>query len=434
MSAVALALIGAAPVERELTVADIPASASPVLKALMRETFYEEASERAEAAGRLGTMGSAAAPAIPFLIRLLCDDAAIGEPDSYDFVSFHATESLKKIGKPGLEPCITALKKSKYDNRRELLSVIGSIDDPRAVDALLPYYRDPDAKTAQCAMGASAQCGSPRVIGPLGDVLRKSDDWTFRAASVSSLGYIRDRRAVDVLLTALKDRSVIVRCDTIRSLGLQTDARVVPALLEAMRHGLPKNEHRDVEDRPENENDSFRESAIGAVSQTHDPRAFGPLLAMLKEPGTSERVRTAAAFGLGTLGNRQASTSLTEILKDASEPDRLRVAALHSLADLDGPASTKVMSRLAKSDNEPNLVRFWAAIENLKLADGAIEDVEILDALKPFDAKGDFTSSLDSRMIAAEAALNKALKRGKSPAVRSTAAKILERMHATDSQ
>ena len=100
--------------------ADVPANVLPELKALIAATFSPDAVTRGNAAKSLGETGAGTAPAVPFLIRLLTDDAHIDEADWLMTVSLNATWQLTKIGKPAVGPCIAALKNASTTNARSL--------------------------------------------------------------------------------------------------------------------------------------------------------------------------------------------------------------------------------------------------------------------------------------------------------------------------
>ena len=115
--------------EERLTKADIPSDLPPDLKKELASTFDADPKGRAKAAEAIGKRGVHAAAAVPFLIRLLRDDAEVGEMPHT--VSFSAWTALAAIGRPAVEACLSALKRSSGEPRESLILVLGSTRDPR---------------------------------------------------------------------------------------------------------------------------------------------------------------------------------------------------------------------------------------------------------------------------------------------------------------
>jgi HEAT repeat protein len=165
----------------------------------------------------------------------------------------------------------------------------------------------------------------------------------------------------------LRDPDKKVRLQAAQTLKrLPPDARTVPALLEAIAE----------KDRP------IRAASAAALGATKDPRAVGPLIALLKDPSQVIEVRQAACWGLtysdsaeatdalaealtkglpavrqtaalhlGKRGNNQAVAPLLEILRDAKQPGIRRAEAIKVLATLNDPRVGPAL-RLAAHDKD----------------------------------------------------------------------------------
>jgi len=397
----AIFTIGAAPRRSAPTLADVPNSLSPELHHLVEMTFARNAAARSKAARDIGAMGAAAAPAVPFLIRLLSDAADTYESDFGPLpVMVAAWTALEKIGKPAVGPCTAALKDASEDERDVLIDVLGRIGTPEALDVMLPLVTDRDEKTSLGAILSLRNCRDPRIVGPLVQALTKSPDTRVRQAAANGLSAnVRDPRAVDALLVAMKDKDLGVRCAALASLGEQRDRRAVPSLLEV----LQKSEDKELYVRIE---------AARSLGEIRDLRAFGPLLVLFKDQNAPKYLRSAAAEGLGLMGNREALPPLTVVLKDTSQPRDLRVEVIHAIPKLAGAESLSLLTQIAKSSGDGVEARFWAALEIVSITDGAIEDVEILSPLK---------GCMDQR----QALVQKIILHGKNEAVRSAATKML---------
>jgi HEAT repeat protein len=153
---------------------------------------------RTRAACGLRELGTAAAAAIPALVALLGDGAAVdpatcsrpwrGMSGLTTTPGEEAAAALVSIGSRAFEPVMNALKHSVWIARRNAAWALGAFADRRAVDALLAALGDTEA------------------------AVREQVAW--------ALGALRDRRAVDGLLPLLKDADPGVRRQAAWAIGV----------------------------------------------------------------------------------------------------------------------------------------------------------------------------------------------------------------------
>jgi HEAT repeat protein len=312
----------------------------------------------------LGRMGS---PAVaPLLAALRGQDLAVRKG---------ATEALVRIGFPAIEPLVAALDDPVLRPMASMM--LGRIGDARAVDPLIATLRaesepvrraaaetldllswTPDAGAAGAAYWAAkgqwhkcVEIGRPavdtlvdalkhsdslvrqlatkglgqirdvRAVDPLIVALKGREDG--RAAAAEALGAIDDDRAVEPLIGALKDTGPVVRAAAARSLGLLGDVRAVDKLITALR------DHEPV----------VRAAAAGALGEIGDIRAVDPLIAALRG---REDVRGPAASALGRIGDARAVEPLIGALNDM----RVCVAAAEALVRIGAPAAAPLVATL----------------------------------------------------------------------------------------
>jgi HEAT repeat protein len=115
-------------------------------------------------------------------------------------------------------------------------AALGEIRDPRAVPLLIAALGDKDWKLRAAAAEALGKIGDPRAAQPLIAILVDSR-WDVRSAAEEALEQL-DARAVDPLVTALKDGGVLgasgVRGVAARTLGQIGDLRAVEPLVAAL--------------------------------------------------------------------------------------------------------------------------------------------------------------------------------------------------------
>ena len=166
-------LLGAEP-----TLADIPPSAPPELKRFIEQTFASEPAVRGNAAEQVGSMGEAAAPAVPFLIRLLSDRAEFQSSNiGACQVGVYALSALERIGKPSIGPCIAALRDSRDRHcTMDLIDILAHSKDPKAIEAVIPFINGPDEKLSSTTLMLLDECKDPQLVAPLVKALATSHD------------------------------------------------------------------------------------------------------------------------------------------------------------------------------------------------------------------------------------------------------------------
>lgn len=230
-----------------------------------------DASERAAAACAIGRRR--AVQAIPALIQMLGDDAAIeplncwGEKASWSpaLATFkqaspgeEAAIALAAMGQPSVEPLVDALGHANASVRRNAAWAIGEVSG-----------------------GRMAKRGS--AVQPLLSALRDGDEWV-RMAAARALGELQDERAVESLLATLSDSSNRVRELAAWALGEMKERRAVESLGTMLL--------RD-------ETAGARQMAAWALGEIQDPKAVESLNAALNDP--EPRVREKAKWALSEI-------------------------------------------------------------------------------------------------------------------------------------
>ncbi len=112
-------------------------------------------------------------------------------------------------------------------------TALQSLQDPRAIDQLLPTLGSDDAQWRHNVAAIVGKVGEPAVEPLL--ALVKSADWRVRAGAATALGFTEDQRAAGPLTSlALQDSDSRVRREAAASLGFLDDAPVVPTLVTVL--------------------------------------------------------------------------------------------------------------------------------------------------------------------------------------------------------
>ncbi len=189
-----------------------------------------------------------------------------------------------------LQSAMIDLQSDSSTTRSEAAVELGKLGDRAAAEPLLTAVSDVDADVAREAATALGLLGDPSAIQPLIDVVDNANGYfhtVVRAAAASSLGQLKDVRAVDALLAAVNDSVVEVSAEAIRALAQLGDARAVRPLIDVVQ----------------NQSGFFADVS-----------------------------RRAAVLALGHLGGVEASAELARVAADASEDAVIREDATQAVA------------------------------------------------------------------------------------------------------
>jgi HEAT repeat protein len=197
-------------------------------------------------------------PGVPFLIRLLSDEAKVGSkhfavPTNIRFppgdaipdqdvpiiVADKARDALFQIGEPSVEPCIRAMRTSADVVRGDLMMILRRLKDPRGIEAISGCLDDSNPWIRKKAVEALMAWNDPRVVPPLIRALKDNND-EVRQSAVWVLGSIRGERFVQPLTEALNDKDELVRRGAERALRKQrssNDSRSGDTIPNSFRNG-----------------------------------------------------------------------------------------------------------------------------------------------------------------------------------------------------
>lgn len=230
---------------------------------------------------------------------------------------------------------------------------------PRLLDMLAS--REEPAWVRAEAIRALGEIGDPRAVDGLVTVLRENIREELRGPAATALGRLGGPSARDALLGALgSEPTLLVRADIVTALGAFAD----PAVVDALAGLLADPSARGLHGR-----------AIRSLGNTGSRRATPALLAALAAPG-SDRTRALVVEALGRIADPAARTSLESLFNTTGDPG-LKVRITVALGAIqDGSAVPKLIALL---DNEIAAVQFFA-VEALGAA-GADAAAEPLRAL-----------------------------------------------------
>ena len=253
----AVTTLGACLSDPVLTVQELASSVlvtiadARVLAPLMAALKSPDWIVRMHAAKALGRIQdpNAVAPLVPLL------------QDSVKAVREETSTALAAIGEAALSSLLTALTHTEWLVRLHAVEALGKTRSPEAVNPLLSVlFNDRDRAVREDAIRALGQIGDPRAVEFLVTAMKEPG---LRPLAIEALGRIGDRCAVPVLITVLEavDRPEFSRpidgCGenwdgeiqalgaAARALGVIQDEAAIPSLMKALRYTVTRTDAAD---------------------------------------------------------------------------------------------------------------------------------------------------------------------------------------------
>ena len=244
-----------------------------------------------------------------------------------------------------LNPLIVSLASPDWIVRMHAAKALGRIQDPEAIGPLLPLLQDKVKAVREEASTALATIGEA-ALSSLLDALTHVE-WLVRLHAVEALGKTRSPEAVAPLLSVLfNDQDRAVREDAVRALGQIGDPRAVEFLVTAMKEP------------------GLRPLAVEALGEIGDRRAVLVLINVLEGVDRPEVSRPtdgcgdqwdeelitlgAAARALGVIRDEAAIPSLMKALRYTIT----RVDAADALARFGGAVIAPLLALLAHESDD----------------------------------------------------------------------------------
>lgn len=235
-----------------------------------------------------------------------------------------AATALPQLGPEGVQPLLRACYTVDKDLREAALNNLGRQRVQAAVEpALYNLGSDPNNKKVP-AIKALGFIGDRSAVPALIPFLKVKDN---REAAVTSLGLLRDPRAVEPILATLLETEKRYRDAAILALR-----RIGPPAFPALVRELNSPQVL------------MREAAAAALIGSDSPSVNAPLIAALRDP--DPEVRSSAAQALGWERNVAAVSSLVAVLSDKSWP--VVDSAVAALGAIGVPAADQLLALLRK--------------------------------------------------------------------------------------
>lgn len=262
-----------------------------------------------------------------------------------------------------LRALMSALQRHKNPAIRSgAAEALGLIGGSRAVVPLIDALSDPDDRVRQEVVTALGTIADPVALQPLMQILESTEHKGIRRRAVVALGFLASNQAIPLLMNALEDRDVVIRKTAIEALELIHDPQKAGLFVRMLTDEnaevrlLAANALERISWKPATE----QEQIAYDIAKGHwdspllsSPEAVESLLKVLYD-GRAENInaRVNAVLVLGKIGEKRAVEPLVNIYKH--EYGTLRETVVAALGDIGDIRAVEVLIQ-ALNDKNPNI-------------------------------------------------------------------------------
>jgi HEAT repeat protein len=259
--------------------------------------------------------------------------AAFNDPKVLETSYFlYPLAALWEIGEPAVPLLIDALRGGIPPVRVMAGLALGGIGDSRAIEPLVTILRDRNEdEDLRQSMGLALQCMGEAALEPMLAFLRSRGEDTTKVSAVINLGSMGEP-AIKGLIDALRDDDVGVRNWAVFGLVSTGHTKAIEAI-----RSMPE------------EKDMTTRTDIATLLGFFDPPSLDRLLSMIKN--FNDTNRRLAAIALGNTGDCNAVESLAHAARsDLNEG--VRTSAIFSLGKLiECPGVRDTLLQMLRTDN-----------------------------------------------------------------------------------
>ncbi|HEU5369765.1 MAG TPA: HEAT repeat domain-containing protein, partial [Ktedonobacterales bacterium] len=227
----------------------------------------------------------------------------------FDQVLAAVEKAMARFGPDALTVIVPALHRQQ--TAVSAARVLVKLDDMEAARALVDALCSRDEFVVAAVTRSLIGARNTALLDALVRALQQGNV-RMRQAAADALGWMADRRSVEVLVAALGDEDWKVCANAVIALGRLNDRRAVTPLVALIAGSNP----------------AMRLVAAGILGRLGDRRATAPLVGLLDDADIL--VRAAGAEALGALGDPRAANPLARALEREWE-ERTRMALMIAL-------------------------------------------------------------------------------------------------------
>ncbi|MFA5351249.1 MAG: HEAT repeat domain-containing protein, partial [Candidatus Omnitrophota bacterium] len=305
-------------------------------------------------------------PAVKHMLR-----GAVKNNDSY--LRSTAITGLIRMGykERYFQDALIQLLKADLDiqKRQEVISVLGSYNSVQAVNALVPFLKDPDASIRQTIISSLSDKINdyPQIVAPL-KVAVDDPDVFVRREAILSFGNYRDPSAVDIIKSRIHDEAIVKQA-VVLSLGRQGRQEAIEPLRALLKDEepfvrqtailvFPKIPEAPILELTPYLSDpewQVRQTAINSLSEFNRPEIIKAFIPLLKDDNVYVRQAVALSLGDKVKLYPQLQKEFINVLETDNDSWVKQVAAF-SLQGVNTPEIERVMPLIRQTIPEVKVV------------------------------------------------------------------------------
>lgn len=240
----------------------------------------------------------------------------------------------------GLEEALNAEEQNSTLYTSFVLSKLGSEETGNETEILLKALKSENGNVRVAAAMALGEKKETAAIDLLQGILVR-DYPLAKYSAVMALGEIGDERAVDTLMTEMKNNEKdYIRSSAAVALGKIGSKKAVPYLIERLRDTKA----------------TVRSNAALTLGRMGDKSAEAPLIDVLESVkeaegrrkdtvNTNADIRKSVVLALGGIGGTESTEALISVLNDNEETLEVRVAAASALGNIGSPEAVSTLRK-----------------------------------------------------------------------------------------
>ncbi len=223
-----------------------------------------------------------------------------------------AVEALTKLGALSVPFLIDAFKDDDRDVRKFIADILGDINDKRAVNILITGLSDSDENVCLSSVEALGKLKDESAIEPLLKVLKTSVDKLLLYTIIKALEKIGNPRIADILITMINKSGV--EKAVVEALGAIGDIKALDVLISAFKDKRLRNSAliSIISLYEKNNDENSRSKIILKVKETVDEEIIAYLIEALES--LNPKVRSSAIKMLGWSANMSSVKPLLKLL------------------------------------------------------------------------------------------------------------------------
>ena len=241
--------------------------------------------------------------------------------------------------------------------RSRAAKILGLIESGDAVEPLIAALKDESVVVRSEAATALGVIADTRAAVPLVGALEDGNEWvTVRANAVTALQQIKDERSVEPLIDALESDITAIRSNAVVALGPLMDKRATMPLIQILED--------------ETADDAIRGDAITSLTSIADSRAADAIMEAMNDDSIA--IKQKAALALGSLVVSDAVQLLMNIVRDVNQPVALRTNAAEALGEIGDERALPLLKERLADRNE-----FDASWDQIAIAVGLMKGKQL---------------------------------------------------------